>query len=587
MPIKKDSTQGRVAQSILDGNIALSKNELDEAAAHFEQASKKLRLARISDGPELKSCLKGLADIYLRQDRTDEALKKAKALIKIDDTPESRRLYVVILSAIATARAAGNDRQAAEEAYGLALSEATALLPPNDPLTKELNTACLEIFKRTIKFKAITAIDQQVVLSSLPTDAPVEDDDDDEEEELRKRQKEEVEEMRKASVWSGSHMPSFLHSHLLLVTLSLLLIGAFVKAALLVPTKTITVTSQGNSTGAPGSAVAISGPSGNAAIATGTPGSQGPAIKPVVVAPGKSFESCDQLSSFSIVDKQYCLVKKGNAETKYLYRTIDDDWLNLKVLLQGHLLRRELWYQVNTNGLMDNNKTTLYDNDAPEFVIATKMRWYADMAQKWIAQKHIYPSDTEKCRRLYKDFGYLNPFTMQQDSAALVSLRNMPNDPASSVRPPDDRGAPHWRPGGISCISIDGTRFYIHGYDRAGIPLTSSDPSRYFVIECRDGINLTNKNLLMAEHERKSQVTDDKTVVLICNKPDQAGTIRYFRSLSCVTVWLAAFFAGLWCFSTFKLKQSNKIKLFSGILCLISIAVLCGWYLLAFSADHP
>src|SRR5208283_2521139 len=170
-------------------------------------------------------------------------------------------------------------------------------------------------------------------------------------------------------------------------------------------------------------------------------------------------------------------------------------------------------------------------------------------AQKWFHTKHSYPTDVEKCKALDKGFQFLNPFTSRQDCAAIVYVKNMPGDPGWSVRPTNLHDYPHWRPGGISCICIGGTRFYIRGCDRNGSPLTASDPKRFYVIECKDGANLTKATLLREDGQTKSDDGARPQRVYIGSRPGQEATIRSFRLFSCITAWIWAVLAGLWCFS--------------------------------------
>jgi tetratricopeptide (TPR) repeat protein len=175
MPSKDKSDQSHIDQCIALGDAAFSKEQLLEATTRYAQARVMLKQAGISDSDQLRHCLETLGEIYDKRDKPEEALEIIQALRTIDDSIDNRRAYITFLHRIAGAYEKQGERDRAEEAYSEALTEATELLPADDPLLGRLNTACIEIFKRTVKSRKLTTSDAQVKLSTLHSAVPFEE----------------------------------------------------------------------------------------------------------------------------------------------------------------------------------------------------------------------------------------------------------------------------------------------------------------------------------------------------------------------------------------------------------------------------
>jgi len=555
MQPNEQSLQSKIAEYISLGDVAYSEGELVEASKRYLQARLLFQEEGIDDSPELRHCLKALADIYALREQPEEALDLMEALRALDDSSDNRRSVVTILSTIATSHDMQGDLEEAIAYYKEAFAQANCLLPPDDPLIGRLDKACVEICRKAdeqprtlteVILNRLPVKDPTVVLAAVDL-SPVESAQSSSQSLPAKAPRIKIRHITA----SGTKMSYILRSHGLSVCLSVMLLACLIKAVV------------------PGSVTRPVPRAGSV----------------VAKLDGEQFQSSDQKASFSILSKRECVIKGPSFRGQCQYTIMDSSWPDLIAILRGYLRRDELWYQVNETQVIDPDKTILYRANAPELAIIKKMWWYAYFAQKWYHEKHQYPTDAEKCQLLDKEFQFLNPFTLKQDSAVIVRMKHMIKDPSRAMRPASGLSQPHWRPGGIYCMCIEGQKFFIHGCDGLGRPLTASDPKRYFVIECIDGTDITKAKLLKDDDENKTRSGNGQQRVYVCSNPEQEATVRYLRSVSCALAWLAAIFAAAWCLATFKLKQSVLLKASSILLTVLACCVLVGWYLLAYAQE--
>ena len=89
--------------------------------------------------------------------------------------------------------------------------------------------------------------------------------------------------------------------------------------------------------------------------------------------------------------------------------------INFWQVMPGSLLRQELWYEINTDGVRDGQGTVLYEADAPETEVVSEMRNFAEFAQNYYREHdRSYPTSAPECQT-FSDV-YINPFTHRGDA---------------------------------------------------------------------------------------------------------------------------------------------------------------------------
>jgi hypothetical protein len=209
------------------------------------------------------------------------------------------------------------------------------------------------------------------------------------------------------------------------------------------------------------------------------------------------------------------------------------------------------------------------------------MWWYADSAQNWFATHHMYPTSLDKWAKNENSFSFTNPFTKKHDQTILIALDKLTTDPSGIDRDKGCAVAPSWRPGGIYCVSLNDLKFVVHGFDRNGAPLTSTDADKYFVIECRNGINLTRQKLndQASAKELKENV---RTKVFVCSSSEQELLVRQIRVMSCICLWAGTIISALWCLIAFRLQQPKVVLVLSLLTTVGCSLLLISWYVLGY-----
>jgi hypothetical protein len=135
---------------------------------------------------------------------------------------------------------------------------------------------------------------------------------------------------------------------------------------------------------------------------------------------------------------------------------------------------------------------------------------------------------------------------------------------------------PHWRPAAIYCVNVKSRKFFVHGFDRTGKPLTSSDPHSYFMIACKDGVNLTKSK----PREQKVEVPGNKTAsrVFLFESPDVQATVAFLKRLIPTLLWTGAGTSAFWLYLSGRIGCSRRIKSCSLVASAISLLSLLAWY---------
>jgi hypothetical protein len=284
---------------------------------------------------------------------------------------------------------------------------------------------------------------------------------------------------------------------------------------------------------------------------------------------GMQFESCDQKTTVKCLAHDRCLIQKSGVVVNGKYSRLSE-WPNLSTLFWGYLSRRELWYRCDTVGLIDQDNVVLYRLSSPELAVVKRMWWYANFAQEQYSESRLYPSDAEKCRRSDPTFQYVNP---------AIVLRKQGDELNLTSRASGDR---HWRPGAIFCLCLGYKKFSIQGFDRYGRPLTSSDPSRLFTIECQNGLNLTKSD----QSQIQPRLSQSKTPVrvFLYESPELEAYVQWVRRFCQILLWFSFGTAILWCYISHKTRAHRKVRLGSILSIIASLCLLIALYVCAFQS---
>jgi Tetratricopeptide repeat len=156
-------------------------------------------------------------------------------------------------------------------------------------------------------------------------------------------------------------------------------------------------------------------------------------------------------------------------------------------------------FQKSPAGMIDSEGTVLYSADAPERLVAEKMRLLAKAVQSFYMHYRHYPSTLERVLAVVPELSYKNPFTgaisVPTLGANLGNLSQSIDDLGLDDYSRYESGVSRLRlandpvqigPGSVEYYHVkylqQGESFYIRGTDRNGHLLSGSDPSRAYVI---------------------------------------------------------------------------------------------------------
>jgi tetratricopeptide (TPR) repeat protein len=556
------------------GDRALKRNDFQLAAERFEAALLILKTEQVQDSGKMIHCLRNLVDAYLNLKDADRTLSALEDMTKINPLAAQSADTVMILGQAAMLYADNGQRDQSSATYFKAMELASEILAVNDPVLLELNNSYIEARKKYSTKEVSAPLNegeaQSVLAVSLKrppsnmlekplpikpitpttTTTPTTPKPG----AVSRNGNETLSRFAGAAGRAFEHqgVRTALNAPWLMVLVSALF--------LICVAKICTVQLRGSVSSKP-------------AMAMPTDFSD------------MQFESCDQKSAIKFLSKEQCSISRSGRSTEAKYTLLSGGLPDLATLFQGYLQRNELWYQCDAAGLVGADKVVLYRPNAPELAIVRKMWWYASFAQSYYREGRLYPSDAEKCKASDPNFVYSNPFTHQTDYAAIILQKRINgelNEIDFSSRGANNR---HWRPGAILCLCSDYHKFLVQGFDRYGKPLTSSDPSRYFVIECKSGIDLTK---LEQEHAESLQpLTDNKAPVqvFLYESANLEATVQWLRRLSQVLLWTLMCLACFSCYASHKSNQGGKVKIFSIAAVVSSMLFLAALYIFALQSS--
>jgi tetratricopeptide (TPR) repeat protein len=490
--VKEEELKQELELSLQSGDAAINSIDFDLACTHYERALLLLSQLPIYGGEQTRHCLHNLSDAYIFLGKPEKALSMLDQLWKFESNSAVSIETVKILAKRAATCRAARFYGEAESTYREALMLACQILPPSDPLITSLNSAYIDLHKRSAPELIIKHSEQQTLLKKIQAGESI----------VRRQSPQKPGLKPEVSVSRFSFRARLnsdnqrwrlvLRSPWFLSFLTLLLVAgygqcylAFYKAIASKQTMPANFT-------------------------------------------GKWFASCDRKKTITFLSKEQCVISEFGRTTKARYVLLaGDHWSPSNFWSQNP----EVWYRFDATGLVGQDQVSLYASTAPEMAIVKKMWWYADFARQYYKGCRVYPSDSEKCKQSDSNFGYTNPFTGQPDYAAIILQKQKDRDVDLTERKNNNR---HWRPGAISCVCIDYKKFLVQGFDRDGKLLTSSDPAHYFTIDCQNGINLTK-----ADQPQAHPDLEPETTVVLYETPELEATMKRTRQLFQILLWVA------------------------------------------------
>ncbi len=300
---------------------------------------------------------------------------------------------------------------------------------------------------------------------------------------------------------------------------------------------------------------------------------------------GREYKTVDGLKSLRFDKDNVCYYWHEGKLVPAKYFAVGGSWMEAVRLLAGCQRVKDIWYQAKGDRIIDSDGSTLYLGTAPENDVAKKMWWYSGFADWHMKEHKSYPTDEQKWKDVAPNFYYTNPFNGKPDLPTFIQAKGAasPNTPQITASGAAWPRQPAARPGAITALCLDYVRFFIRGYDRDGVLLTSSKPGRYFYLELRDGQNITQDELL--KFKDKAEQTQDPTPVRVYMTQD-AGVASV---LSFMKIGIPG---GLWLLWLLSLGQSfvvvrlcdttaKRLLAFAGVL--VPTILLFMWYVIALS----
>ena len=543
------------------GNLAIRNNDFRSCAEHFEQAYVLLNTLGVQDPLRKKHCLRSLIHAYLQLEDADRALSALNDLGRIDPKAVDSAETVSVLTKAGTFYSNQNRYDESSRIFRKALELAGTALATDDPLSHELNRAYITLYQKYSTTPATSGHVKEEEAQKLTgftkkqpvdwlgkplTSTPGHHIAGSTYNQVRNRL---VKTARGAADQAAGN--ALLHSPWFLLLLSAIILSCAARVFVVCHLER----------------------SVSAKL---------PAAMPTHLS-GMQFQSCDRKNTAKFLSPSECVIYQSGRNTHAKYAMVSGNLVDLMTLFPGYRQRSDLWYQVTTAGLVDNDKLVMYGQKSPELAVVNKMWWYADFAQDYYKDCRLYPSDTEKCKHSNPNFVYVNPITGQADYAAIILQKQPDGGPDLTSRAGSERT---WRPGAIFCTCTNYKKFVVCGFDRLGRPLTGSDPNRYFFIECKNGINLTKVDELHAENQPRSAENRTPVRVLLYLTPDFEATVQWARRLVQVFLWLGSCTAAFWCYASHKAGYSRPIKLCSLIATALSLLCLVAWYVVN-ATDAP
>ncbi len=266
---------------------------------------------------------------------------------------------------------------------------------------------------------------------------------------------------------------------------------------------------------------------------------------------GGVFRSVDGFNGIQFLDNKYAVLLNDVQHRKIPYILLKGGMRDLKDMILGMLMCKEMWYQLNQDELTTENGNVYYEGNAPEISLVKKMEKLADFAQRYYALNGCYPDKIDKLKG-EPGLAYINPF---DNKAEMPTIRRLSATYArdaifpglkTDANPNDSywflRHGGTWRDdvagktGKISALSLftnqrcaDGYKvieFYIHAYDRHGKLITAGKPETYFAIGLYSGKNLNDDNHEhITETDRASVHPPEKIYIT----PGDAVDVHFWR----------------------------------------------------------
>jgi len=549
---KAPAQYSQTAEALTKAKIEFECGQFETALAHYEEALGLLEAMPQPDAEQICQCLADLIDVYMFLGRPEDALAASRRLHDVDGDRKKDKNYIIVLMKTAAACERSGNWAVAQEAYLEAKTLATALLDADDPLHARLNRVFDEVHKKQVTPSAPEKKDEAPNVVAAPRRQPtanrLENPARLEKSASAPPSRPDAATNHSRNVAQAAGRPfnlqrlPLLHAPWILVALSVLFLFCLAKLSTTLPFERNNV----------------------------------PAQPPVLK--GTHFESCDKENTINFSSEDQCEIYQSGSLTNAKYTLLAGDRLDLATLFAGYLRRSEVWYQYDAAGrLVAPDKNVLYSPISPEWAIVTKMWWYANFANQYYKEGRLYPADAEKCKRSDVNFGYRNQVTGKEDSAAII-LQKQNTKIDLITRGSNER---HWRPGAIFCLCSDYKKFLIQGFDHNGSPLTSCDPARYFVVDCENGINLTEADQRKKQEQPHPAGSETSTRVLLYQGGDLEGNVQWIRRIFQLLLWTGLCLSCFWCYASHRSKHRGKARFGSIIAIILALLSLTAWYAMA------
>jgi len=281
------------------------------------------------------------------------------------------------------------------------------------------------------------------------------------------------------------------------------------------------------------------------------------------------FKSADKNCGVQFIDNRFALLTADVHHRKIPYYLLKGSLSDIWAALLSTVVTRENWFQFKGDELMSEEGTVFYAAASPEFVVADKMRVFAEAADRYYNAHGCYP---DKSERLASEPGltYINPITDKADIPPIKRVNGTfgRDNTFPGVKVDSNykecfsyllKGG-SWReeasPCKISALALyssqrcaDGYKvneFYVHGYDRHSRLLTSGKSFTSLVLGFYGGKSLSDATHERMEEMEQASVHVPRRIYIV---PGDSTDLQFMHQLGTnLLSTLAILSTGFWVF---------------------------------------
>lgn len=263
------------------------------------------------------------------------------------------------------------------------------------------------------------------------------------------------------------------------------------------------------------------------------------------------FQSVDSNRGVQFIDNRFAMLTTDVQHRKIPYFLLKGSLGDAWAVLLSTVVTKENWYQFVGDELISEDGSVFYSNGSPEFVVAKKMRFFADVAKRYYDSHGCYPDKIEKLGAA-SGLTYINPFSSKAEMPLIKRVNGSfgRDNIFPGVKPEATvidcynclRSGGSWHedpfPGKISALALytsqrcaDGYKineFYIHGYDRYSQLLTSGNPQTTYLIGLFNGKSLSNDNNERMEEIEQTSVHTPRRIYIV---PGNSTDLQFMHQL--------------------------------------------------------